>query len=144
MGQGSPISILRKQKLNARSSTEAELAGADDSVTMVLWKKLFLESQGCNIEKNILCQDNESAMLLEANGKKSAGKRSRALNIRYFFMTDQVEKGNLIVEHCPTKEMWGDFFTKPLSGALFEKFRKLTMGHWVSSQASCDDRSVLG
>ena len=39
-------------------------------------------------------QDNKSAILLESNGKRSAGKRSRALNVKYFFMTDQVEKGN--------------------------------------------------
>ena len=88
-----------------------------------------MEEQGYNIDKNILFQDNKSAILLETNGRKSAGKRSRALNIRYFFLTDQVEKGNLSIEYCPTKEMWGDYFTKPLSGELFRKFRKLIMGH---------------
>ena len=48
--------------------------------------------------------------------KKSAGKRSRALNIRYFFLTDQVEKGNLKIEYCPTETMIGDNMTKPLQG----------------------------
>ena len=32
MGKGSPISVSRKQGLNTRSSTEAELVGADDDV----------------------------------------------------------------------------------------------------------------
>jgi len=27
------------------------------------------------------------------------------------------------IEHCPTGEMTGDFFTKPLQGAAFRKFR---------------------
>ena len=129
MGQGSPITTSSKQKLNTRASTHAELVGADDLSTMILWTKLFMEEQGYNIDKNILFQDNKSAILLETNGRKSAGKRSRALNIRYFFLTDQVEKGNLSIEYCPTKEMWGDYFTKPLSGELFRKFRKLIMGH---------------
>ena len=64
-------------------------------------------------------------MLLEANGQKSAGKRSRHLNIRYFFVTDQVEKGNLSIEYCPTNQMLADYMTKPLHGAKFARFRQL-------------------
>jgi hypothetical protein len=61
---------------------------------MILWTKLFLEAQGYDVDKNIVYQDNKSAILLETNGKKSSGKQTHALNIRYFFITDQVEKGN--------------------------------------------------
>lgn len=129
LGKGAPYTMSRKQKLNTRSSTEAELVGADDLSTMILWTKLFMEAQGYEIKKNILYQDNKSAILLETNGKKSSSKRTRALNIRYFFLTDQVEKGNVTIEYCPTLEMIGDYMTKPLQGKLFEKFRKEIMGH---------------
>jgi hypothetical protein len=71
------------------------------------------------VDKNIVYQDNKSAILLETNGKRSLVKRTRALNIRYFFITDQVEKGNAQIEHCGTNEMAGDFFTKPLQGEKF-------------------------
>ena len=128
MGQGALQSMSRKQKLNTRSSTEAELVGADDVVSQMLWTQLFLEEQGYLIEKNILYQDNKSTILLETNGRKSAGKRSRALNVRYFFIADQVEKGKLIVEYCPTDEMVGDYMTKPLQGRKFEEFVKTIMG----------------
>lgn len=37
LGKGSPISISRKQKLNTKSSTEAELVGVDDAMALVLW-----------------------------------------------------------------------------------------------------------
>ena len=123
------MSMSRKQKLNTRSSTEAELVGVDDAATLILWTKLFLEAQGYEIEKNILYQDNKSAILLETNGRKSAGKRSRALNIRYFFMTDQIEKGNVQVQYCPTDEMTSDYYTKPLQGEKFRKFRRELMGN---------------
>ena len=129
MGTGAFQSISKKQKLNTRSSTEAELVGMDDAATMMLWTVLFLEAQGYAVEKNILYQDNKSAILLEVNGRKSAGKRSRHLNIRYFFMTDQIEKGNVQVEHCPTDEMIGDFNTKPVQGEKFRKFRRGIMGN---------------
>ena len=128
MGSGAAQVMSKKQKLVSRSSTEAELIAVDDVITMVLWTKLFLECQGYPIEKNILYQDNKSAILLETNGRKSAGKRSRALNIRYFFITDQVELGNVQIEHCPTEDMIGDFMTKPLQGEKFRKFRDLILG----------------
>ena len=122
MGKGAIQSLSRKQKLNMRSSTEAELVAADDTAGMVLWTKLFLEEQGYGIEKNMLYQDNKSAILLETNGRRSAGKRSRAINICYFFLTDQVEKGNVVIKYCPTDNMWGDFMTKPLQGVKFKNF----------------------
>ena len=31
--------------------------------------------------------------------------------------------------NCPTEDIIGDFMTKPLQGKVFEKFRKLIMGH---------------
>ncbi len=113
-GGGRAQSISRKQKLNTKSSTEAELVGADDVATMILWTKLFMEAQGHTIEKNVLGQDNKSTMLLLNNGKRSSSKRTHALNIRYFFLTDQIEKGNLEVEYVPTTEMVADYMSKPL------------------------------
>ena len=127
-GHGAVQSISRKQKLNTKSSTEAELVGVDDVSVMILWTKVFLEEQGYHIDKNILYQDNKSAILLETNGKKSSGKRTRALNIRYFFLTDQVEKGNVSIEYCPTDDMVGDFHMKPLQGEKFRKFRNEILG----------------
>ena len=37
MGKGSITSLSRKQKLNTRSSTEAELVAVDDCMAQVLW-----------------------------------------------------------------------------------------------------------
>ena len=102
MGKGAVTSLSRKQGMNTRSSTEAEVVAADEVVGPMLWTKVFLEHQGYPVRKNVLFQDNRSAMLLEENGCKSAGKRSRHLNIRYFFVTDQKAKNNIQIEYCPT------------------------------------------
>ena len=67
-------------------------------------------------------------ILLEENGHKSAGKCSHALNIHYFFMPDQVEKGNVSIKYCPTEDMVADFMSKPLQGAKFNKFHDMIMG----------------
>ena len=50
------------------------------------------------------------------------------MNIRYFKVTEQVKKKAIHVTHCPTEEMVGDFFTKPLQGSLFVKMRNYIMG----------------
>ena len=117
-----------KQKLNTSSSTTSELVAVDQTLPLALWVPLFMEEQGHPIKENIVYQDNMSAILLEKNGKKSSGKWTRALNIRYFMVTDQVKKGHLIVKYCPTDDMVGDFMTKSLQGMKFAKFRDIIMG----------------
>ena len=60
---GAVQSMSEKQKLNTKSSTEAELVGADDAAATILWTKLFIEAQDNPIDENILYQDNKSATL---------------------------------------------------------------------------------
>jgi hypothetical protein len=86
-------------------SPDPRIPHTADAATMILWTKLFLEAQGYNVEKNSVYQDNKSAILLETNGKKSSGKQMRALNIRYFFIANQVEKGNAQIDHSGTDNM---------------------------------------
>jgi hypothetical protein len=64
-------------------------------------------------------------------------------NIRYFFVADRIEAGEMSVQYCPTGEMVADFFTKPLQGIQFQKFRNLIMNIDPSTNSSKDQRSVL-
>jgi hypothetical protein len=73
-----------------------------------------MEAQGYQVQDNILFQDNKSAIFLEKNGKASSSKRTKHVNIRYFFITDRVDKGDVSLVWCPTGDMIGDFMTKPL------------------------------
>jgi len=140
-GTGAPITMSRKQKINTRSSTEAELVGVDDVSTLILWTKLFLQEQGYTVDENILYQDNKSSILLEKNGKASSGSRTRALNIRYFFITDQVQQQNVSIEHCPTNDMVADYFTKPLQGEAFKRHRNFIMGNSVLDKIPSSKKS---
>ncbi|KAG7367822.1 hypothetical protein IV203_030565 [Nitzschia inconspicua] len=124
LGKGSVYSMSTRQKINTRSSTEAELVGVNDAMSIILWTRHFLEAQGYTVRENIVYQDNESAMLLEKNGRRSSTKRTRHLDVRYFFVTDNVHRGKLSIEYCPTGDMVADYFTKPLQGSLFRKMLK--------------------
>jgi hypothetical protein len=128
LGRGFPIVSSTKQKLNTRSSTESELVGVNDMMPSILWTRYFLKAQGHEVSDNVIFQDNKSTMLLERNGKASSSKRTKHINVRYFFITDRISKGEVRVEWCPTKDMVADFLTKPLQGSLFKKFRDLIMG----------------
>ena len=127
MGSGAIYSLLQKQKINTRSSTEMELVAADDMLPQVLWTKYFLEEQGM-FANHILYQDNTSAQRLEMNGKMSSGNRTKHMDVRYFFIKDRVDAGDFKEEHCNTKDMRGDYFTKPLQGKIFRYLPALIMG----------------
>ena len=127
LGKGSPFSSSISQKLNTKSSTEAELVGVDDGMPLVIWTRNFMIEQGYNVKDNVVYQDNQSTILLARNGRASSGRRTRHVNIRYFFVTDRVKNGELRIEYCPTGDMWGDFFTKPLQGSAFKRQRAQIM-----------------
>jgi Reverse transcriptase (RNA-dependent DNA polymerase)/Zinc knuckle len=128
-GRGSVISKSIKQKLNTKSSTEAEVVGASDFFPTMIWARMFLEAQGYQLVHNILHQDNKSAILLERNGKGSSSQKTRHIDIRFFFLKDRLTTEQLQIHHCPTLHMLADFLTKPLQGLLFRKFRAVLLGH---------------
>ena len=109
LGIGAAYASSSKQKLNTRSSTEAELVAAYDRMPQVVRTCYFLEEQGYGINDKILYQDNHSAMLLEKNGRESSSKRTCHINIRYYFVTNLILAGEPNVSYCPTLNMIGDF-----------------------------------
>ena len=129
MGTGILHGNSTKQKLNTKSSTETELVGASDYLPYALWFLYFIQEQGFDVRKKVLLQDNQSTVKLLKNGKVSAGKQSRHINIRYFWITDRVKQEGMTIEYCPTGTMLADFFTKPLQGSLFKKMRDIVQGH---------------
>jgi hypothetical protein len=62
---------------------------------MILWSRYFLLEQGFEVSENILFQDSKSAMLLEKNDRASSSKRTKHINVRYYFVTDRIAKGGV-------------------------------------------------
>lgn len=127
MGGGALMCTSKKQKLNTKSSAEAELVAVNDMMPQIIWTRNFLLAQGFELKGNIVYQDNQSAILLERNGSASSSKHTRHINIRFFFVKDRIQAGELSIEYCPTNKMVADFFTKPLQGQKFLDFRQLIM-----------------
>ena len=114
---------------------------------MILWHRYygprhFLAAQGEHIPTTTIYQDNKSTILLAENGKASSGKRTKHLDVRYFFVTDKIKKGKVKIAYCPKQDMLGDFFTKPLQGAQFARMRSKIL-NLPSSSSTAVQRSVL-
>ena len=122
LGIGGILIKCNKEKLVTRSSTEAELVCLSDGVGLASHCAEFLKYQGLNITP-VLMQDNMSTIKLAEKGK-STSDRTRHIKIRYYFVNQFLENGEMKVKYCPTDEMIADILTKPLQG---EKFRSLAM-----------------
>ena len=68
-----------------------------------------------------LYQDNKSSILICRKGREVLSKRTRAMDVQYFAIKDNIKKGYLKVLHLGTNKMLDNFFTKPLQGRKFWK-----------------------
>ena len=128
VGRGHFQSSSTKQRMNTRSSTEAELVAVNDALPQVIWTRHFMEAQGYEVRDMVVYQDNLSAMLLATKGKASSGKRMRHLDIRYFFVKDRIDSREVRMEYKTTTDLTADYFTKPLQGEAFQQFCDRVMG----------------
>jgi hypothetical protein len=122
LGCGPVYVSSKKQKLNAKSSTEAELIAVSDGIGQGLWCRQFLIGQGYDIGPVKLFQDNTSTIHL-LHKSHGDSQRSRHINIRFFFVKDLIDRGEVVVEHLGTDSMRADHLTKALVG---EKFREMS------------------
>jgi hypothetical protein len=53
---------------------------------------------------------------------------TRHIYVRFFFIKDRITAEELELQYCPTDQMIGDYFTKPLQGKKFFFFRKIIIG----------------
>jgi len=89
-----------KQKLNTKSSTKAELVAIDNAMGQIMWTWHFLVAQGVPVPTTTIYQDNKSTILLsEKEWLSSSSKRTRHLNVRYFFVMDKIQKGEVKVAY---------------------------------------------
>ena len=96
-----------------------EIPEKDDEVTQAI------KSLG---KVTTVLQDNTSTKRLAEFGRRSQGKNTRHVEIRYFYITEKIKDGHMQVFYCPTREMSADYFSKPLHGSLFQTHRNTIMG----------------
>ena len=115
MGTGAISWSSKLQSVVALSTTEAEYISAVSAGAEISWlRKLFTEL-GLNFSSSPspLCIDNQSALAVAKNPEHHG--RMKHLDLRYFWLRDEVAKGTISVSYCPTESMPADMLTKALS-----------------------------
>jgi hypothetical protein len=123
IGRGPIYCKSASQKLNTKSSTEAELVGLSDSTAQIIWTRNFLMEQGYEVDAATIYQDNMSTIAMVKNGKSNSDK-TKHIAVRFYFVADRMKNGEIKVEYLRTGDMVADILTKPLQGAKFYELRQ--------------------
>lgn len=122
LGGGAISWLSRLQPVVALSTTEAEYIALTSAAQEHVWlTRLFREIGFGDALGNVIYEDNQGAIHLARD--PVAHKRVKHIEIRYHFIRDKVESGEIILEYCPTNDMVADIFTKALSRDKFQRFR---------------------
>ncbi len=124
IGKGPIFVRSAKQRLVSKSSTEAELIAISDNLPQLLWIRSFMIEQRM-LSPSIpitIYEDNQSTIALIKRGRPSA-EATRHIGIKHFFISDRCMNGEVNIIYVPTEDQAADYFTKPLVGKAFYKFR---------------------
>lgn len=113
LGGNHIYSFSGKQKLQARSSTEAELIALDEIATYVVWLRYLLEELGIKSNTpSTIYQDNLSGIDIVQKGGNF--KRTKHMVGKFGYIKEQVNNKAIQLIYKPTKLMWANWHTKPV------------------------------
>jgi hypothetical protein len=102
----------KKQNSLALSTAEAEYIAAGHCCAQLLWMRQTLRDYGYKLTKVPLLSDNESVIRMADNPVEHS--RTKHIAIRYHFLRDHQQKGDIEISYINTKDQLVDIFTKPL------------------------------
>jgi hypothetical protein len=111
----------KKQNSVTLSTAEAEYIAAGHCCAQLLWMRQTLRDYGYKLSKVPLLCDNESAIRMADNPVEHS--RTKHIDIRYHFLRDHQQRGDIEIAYVSTKEQLADIFTKPLDEKTFTKLR---------------------
>jgi hypothetical protein len=111
----------KKQNSVALSTAEAEYIVAGHCCMQLLWMRQTLSDYCYKLTKVPLLCDNESAIRMSDNPVEHS--RTKHIAIRYHFLRDHQQFGDIEIAYVSTKEQLADIFTKPLDEKTFTKLR---------------------
>ena len=125
MGTGAISWSSKLQSIVALSTTEAEYVAAVSAGTELLWLRNLFTELGINssTSPSPLFIDNQSALAVAKNPEHHG--RMKHLDLRFYWLRDEVDKGTISVSYCPTADMPADMLTKSLSRDKVQLGRKL-------------------
>jgi hypothetical protein len=112
---------LQKTNSVALSTAEAEYIVAGHCCEQLLWMRQTLRDYGYKLSKVPLLCDDESAICMADNPVEHS--RTKHIDIRYHFLRDHQQMGDIEIPYVNTKDQLADILTKPLDEKTFSKLR---------------------
>ena len=106
------------QSIVALSTTEAEYVALTEAVKEALWIKGLLSDMGIEQQKALVWSDSQSAISLSKNN--SFHERTKHIAIKYYFIRDVIEEGEVEVLKIHTSRNPADMLTKGIPVQKFE------------------------
>lgn len=114
------------QKTVALSSAEAELMASTEAAKEAIYLRLLLSDLGFPQEEaTVIYEDNQACIKMSENPVHH--KKSKHINMRYYFVRDKVEEGEIKLIYIPTAEQLADLLTKPLLRLRLTYLRDIVM-----------------
>ena len=107
----------KKQTCVAISTAEAEYIAAAACTSQIIWIQSQLRDYAINMKKIPLYCDSQSAIRICHNPVQHS--KTKHIALRYHFIKDHVEDGNIEIHFVKTTEQLADIFTKPLDEKSF-------------------------
>ena len=113
----------KRQPTVATSSTEAEYMALYSATQEAVWLRRLLSDMGCARGlATTIYEDNQGCIALARNPVFHA--RTKHIDIKYHFLREKVEEGDIELEYRPTDEMVADGLTKALGRVKHASFVK--------------------
>jgi hypothetical protein len=138
---GGPISwSSRLQPTVALSSAEAEYMAASAAVQEATYLRQLLSEFGYQQSKSTtIFEDNQGCIALARN--PVLHKRTKHIEIKYHFIRERIESGEIDLIYISTQKQQADILTKALPKPQFERLRTVVMGHALLSSGGPGDRA---
>ncbi|KAK2966883.1 hypothetical protein RJ640_028893 [Escallonia rubra] len=122
LGSGMFSWASKKQQTVAQSSAEAEYVAAAVATSQAIWLRRILGDMGEEqAEATTLMCDNKSAIAMTKNPGNHC--RTKHINIKYHFVREAVENGEVQFQFCKTEDQVADVFTKAIPKERLDYFR---------------------
>ena len=112
----------KKQATVALSTAEAEYVAVSQAAQEGTWLKRLLTDLGMSDSSTVILEDNQGAIAIAKNPVNHS--RTKHIDIRYHYIRECVQNGQIQVQYCPTIDMKADILTKPLTRQRFECLRR--------------------
>ena len=116
--------LSKNQPIVTLSTCEVEYVAASWCVCHAIWLRNFLSEMELKQRGATVIQVNNKSVIELAKNPVNH-ERSKHIYVRFHFIRDNMNEGNVELLHVASQDQVADIFTKPLLKVLLDKYKKM-------------------